>query len=246
MSDPHIVVASQPRYLPSCAYLHRALLADAFVYLDTVQFTPRDWESRNRIKASAGPAWLTVPVVHVSRRQRVADTVIDDTQDWRRRHLRSLELSYRRAPFFEEVFALVREVLERPWARLLDLNATLVEALLGYLGVSARFVVGSTLGPIDATGQELLLELCRRLDAHLYLSGPLGRDYLEPSRFREQKIGLAFHDYVPAEYPQLFGGFVPNLSAVDLLFNCGRASLSHIERGNVTRADLLRQAVEAG
>jgi WbqC-like protein family len=245
MPEPRIVVASQPRYLPSCAYVHRMLLADVFVYLDTVQFTPRDWESRNRIKTAAGPAWLTVPVVHVSREQRVGETTIDDTQDWRRRHLRSLELSYRRAPHFDEVFALVRGVLERPWPRLLDLNVALADALLGYLGAALRWVLASSLGATEATGQALLVELTRRAGGTLYLSGPLGRNYIKPAEFQAQGLALAFHDYVPAEYPQLFGAFVPNLSALDLLFQCGRDSVRLIAQGNVTRADVARLAAEA-
>lgn len=244
MRERRIVVASQPRYLPSCGYLHRMLLADVFVYLDTVQYTPRDWENRNRVKSSGGPLWLTVPVVHTHRGQRILETVIDNSQDWTRKHLRALELNYRRAPHFDEVLPVLSRILERRWELLWELNVTLVDALLGFLGERVHWVRASELGPETATGQEFLIALCRRAGGDTYLSGPLGRNYIDAARFRAEGLGLAFHDYRPAPYAQLYGPFVPNLSAVDLLFNCGRASLAVLRTGNVTRADLARAALE--
>jgi hypothetical protein len=238
------VVASQPRYLPSAAYLHRMLLADVFVYLDAVQYTPRDWENRNRIKAAGGPVWLTVPVVHKNREQTVLETEIDNSQDWSRKHLRALELNYRRAPHFDEVFGLVAPLLSRRWKLLWELNLALVDALLGFLGRRAEWVQASSLGVETARGQELLIALCRKLESQLYLSGPLGRNYIEPERFRGAGLGLAFHDYVAAPYPQLHGAFLPNLSAIDLLFNCGRDSLAVIEAGHGGRADVATSAIE--
>jgi hypothetical protein len=240
MREPRIVVASQPRYLPSAAYLHRLLLADVLVYLDTVQYTPRDWENRNRIKSPSGPLWLTVPVVHTTREQTIVETEIDPAQDWGHRHLRALELNYRRAPYFGEVFGLVESLFSRRWTMLWELNLAVTDALVGYLGRRAEWVRASTLGVEAVRGQELLVALCGKVQGELYLSGPLGRNYIEPGRFRESGLTLAFHDYVPAPYPQLHGEFLPSLSVIDLLFNCGRGSLAVIEAGHGGRAVLAR------
>ena len=232
------MVASQPRYLPSAAYLHRMLLADVFIYLDTVQYTPRDWENRNRIKSVTGPVWLTVPVIHQRREQTIIETEIDPAQDWGRRHLRALELNYRLAPWFDEVFGLVEPLLSRRWTMLWELNLAVTDALLGYLGRRAEWIRASALGAEGARGQDLLIALCGKVQGDLYLSGPLGRNYIEPDRFREAGLGLAFHDYAPARYPQIHGEFLPNLSAIDLLFSCGRGSLGVIEAGHGGRAAL--------
>jgi hypothetical protein len=244
VGEPRIAVVNQPRYLPSCGYLHRMRLADRFVYLDTVKYSPHDWENRNRIKTAAGPTWLSVPVRQVSVAQRIADTTIDD-RGWRRRHLTALELNYRRAPYFDWLFPALQGVLERPWTHLAELNLALTDALLARLGWTVPWVRASDLGVSGLSGQQLLMALCREVGADVYLSGPLGRDYLEPAGVREAGLGLAFHDYVPPEYPQRFGPFVPNLSAVDLLFNCGPESAERISLGNASRADVLRLAMEA-
>jgi len=244
MPEPRIAVVNQPRYLPSCGYLHRMRLADQFIYLDIVKYSPHDWENRNRIKTASGPSWISVPVRQVALEQRIADTTIDD-RGWRRRHLTALELNYRRAPYFDWLFPALRAVLELPWTHLAELNVALTEALLARLGWTVPCVRASELGVTGLTGQRLLIALCHKVGADVYLSGPLGRDYLEPARVREAGLGLAFHDYVPPEYPQRFGVFVANLSAVDLLFNCGPESAERITRGNVSRSDVLRLAVEA-
>lgn len=244
MPEPRIVVINQPRYLPSCGYLHRMRLADQFVYLDSVKYSPHDWENRNRIKTARGPQWVSVPVRRVALEQRIADTTID-ARGWARRHLRAVELNYRRAPHFDALYPLLRGVLERPWARLVDLNLCLTDALLGYLGWQAPWVRASELGVEGLRGQDLLIALCHKVGADVYLSGPLGREYIAPARFREAGLGLTFHDYRPPVYPQLFGDFMPNLSALDLLFNCGPEAAERMCRENTTRAEVLRAAAEA-
>lgn len=238
-----MVVISQPRYLPSCGYLHRAYLADLFIYLDIVQYTPRDWENRNRIKGPNGAQWLSVPVRYTSRDQRILDAQID-SRGWVHRHLRTLELNYRRAPYFEQVYRVVRPVFEKPWGKLWELNVALTGALLELLGWSVPWVCASEIDVGARKGQELLIALCHKAGARVYLSGPLGRNYIEPLRFRESGLGLVFHDYHSPVYPQLFGAFVPKLSAIDLLFNCGPESAARIVQGNMTSDEVVRLGQE--
>jgi hypothetical protein len=72
---------------------------------------------------------------------------------------------------------------------------------------------------------ELVLALCRAAGATTYISGPFGRDYLHERLFQEARIKIVYHEYCHPSYPQVWGGFEPYMSAVDLLFNCGPASI---------------------
>ena len=94
-----VVAIHQPQYLPWVPYFDKADQADVFVYLDNVRYDPRGIQNRNRIKTPRGAQWLTVPVAG-GRDQLICDLVIAD-EDWRQRHLRSLELNYFRAPHFQ-------------------------------------------------------------------------------------------------------------------------------------------------
>ena len=58
-----IISGHQPVYLPWLGLIHKAFLADVFVFMDDVQYLSQDWNNRNRIKNPQGKAiWLTVPV----------------------------------------------------------------------------------------------------------------------------------------------------------------------------------------
>jgi len=50
--------------------------------------------------------------------------------------------------------------------------------------------------------------------------------------FARRGVEVAWQDYVHPEYPQQFGAFVPYLSAIDLLLNCGEESRTILESGN--------------
>ena len=67
----------------------------------------------------------------------------------------------------------------------------------------------------------MLVSLCRTLKADQYLSGSGGKNYLDQGQFQQAGIELKYTEYQPQPYPQLWGEFVPGLSVLDLLFNCG-------------------------
>jgi hypothetical protein len=46
--------------------------------------------------------------------------------------------------------------------------------------------------------------------------------------FRNNQIEVSFQDFKHPQYPQCYGPFEPNMSIVDLLFNCGQESLAII------------------
>lgn len=226
------VAISQPRYLPALNYLQRILLVDKFVLLDTVQYTPRDWENRNLIRNWNGSQWLSVPISGHTRGRLLRDTTIDSSSSWQRQHCQALVHGYRKAPFF----SFMQDFLERTymtsqWDRLCDLNFFIIQEFLELLDKRCDFVWASEAGE-DGKGSELILNLCRRVGATTYVSGALGGDYLIPSQFESAGIELLFHDYDPQPYPQTHGEpFVPWLSAVDLFMNNGPGSLGILMRG---------------
>ncbi len=83
---------------------------------------------------------------------------------------------------------------------------------------------------VDGDRNERLVKICRALGASHYLSGNAARSYLDPKEFEENGIRVEFQNYQHPTYPQLHGDFVPYLSALDLLLNCGDGS-ARILRG---------------
>jgi hypothetical protein len=104
--------------------------------------------------------------------------------------------------------------------KLVDLNMATITHLLQHLQVRTRVVVLSELN-IRETGDRRLIEICKRLGASRFLAQGAARKYLDARLFREAGIALDFFTTPSPVYPQLWGDFIPNLSAFDLVFNCG-------------------------
>lgn len=214
----------QPNYVPWLGYFHKLAGADWFVHLDAVQL-PRgqSFAARNRIKTPSGVAWLTVPVSRPHGRDgRVlySEAGFADAR-WKDKHLKTVEMSYRRAPFFDEVLALYEAGLGAGTS-LVEVNLALVESFADYIGLTSTRVRLSQLLTDYGQKNELIADICRELGVTTYLSGTGGgREYADAELLEGRGIELRFDEFEPPEYPQLWGAFAPGLSILDALFNCG-------------------------
>ncbi|MBV8906704.1 MAG: WbqC family protein [Acidobacteriia bacterium] len=236
----------QPAYLPWPGYFHKMALSDVFIFFDTTQFEKNSFINRNRIKTPQGAAWLSVPV---NLRGHLAADILHTSiagQEWRNKHWRAIELNYRKAPFWS---CYSREIEKLYGACYTTIGELCFEQLLLFtklLGLSTRIVRASELGPFASHKQELVLDICKSVNAAVYISGALGKGYIAPETFLKEGISVYFQDYQPQRYHQLWSPeFVPNLSVVDLLFNEGPRSLTIILAGNATKTDLSNSAVYA-
>lgn len=231
-----IVSISQPAYLPWLGYFHRIAQSDLHIVLDHVQFERRSFTNRNRVRMSNGSCWLTVPVKTKGRFATlpIESVEIDDDTDWRTKHWKTLYHGYGKTPHFREHAAFFESVYRRPWRFLGDLCRETTGYLLAELGIGTPLLSSSEMSP-QGTKTDLLLDLCRKVGATTYLSGPLGRNYIREEIFDRAGIGVVYQGYRHPEYPQCRAKtFEPNLSVVDLLFNCGPRSLPILTSGQVS------------
>ena len=196
--------------------------------LDNVQYKKNEWQNRNR--GAAGPQWLTIPV---SGRfgQEIGELDIAQRENWQARHLKTLRTCYSRAPHFAETFSHYERIASRRWEKLADLNVQLLRDLVEQLNLETKILLASELGPLPDHRDERLIELCRKCGARNYLAGAGGRGYMELERYQAAGLDVIFQDYQHPAYPQLFGPFTPNLSVLDLLFNCGPTSMEILRGG---------------
>ncbi len=227
-----ILAVHQPQYLPWSGYLDKIDRADRFVLLDTVQFKKGEWQNRNRIKTAAGWQWLTVPILH-DHGQAIREVRIDPARDtWGRKHQEALRTNYAATPYYDWVRAALDPVWEGKWEWLAPLNRATVEALTGLLGITTPICPASELGETPEQPDERLIELCRRLGADTYLAGAGGGAYMELDRWEKAGIRVEVQRFIHPEYAQPFGDFLPAMSAVDLLCNCGPGALALLRSAN--------------
>lgn len=224
---PSIMAMHQPNYLPYLGYFHKMAHCDRFVLLDAVQF-PRgqSYANRNRVKTHNGTTWLTVPVSTPSgEKGKVPYTEVRIAGDkWKRKHLRTLQMNYKKAGHYEDVYPLVEEALETH-DDFTELNIALIRAVRDYLGIGTPLVRLSEL--LDEFGEktQLIVDISKALGTGVYLSGTGGgKDYNDKELLAEHGIELRYSTFEHPEYPQLWGDFESHLSVIDLLFNCGPES----------------------
>jgi hypothetical protein len=201
---------------------------DAFIFLDSVQFTRRDWRSRNRIKTPQGLQWLTIPVRQKGNFAAPIDAIEVADPAWSDKHLRSIEGNHRRSSGFAEGIGPVREayaaIAEQPMLSVV--NQTLTQMLCATLGITTPFFRDVDLLPrvmleaLEPTAR--LVALAAAMGATEYLSGPSARSYLDEAAFATEGIQVAWMSYAGLpEYPQLWGAFESAVSILDPLLNLG-------------------------
>jgi len=217
-------VILQPSFLPWRGYFHLVQKADIFVFYDCVQYDDRGWRNRNKIKTPQAAKWLTVPVNSRGCQTlgtKIADIPIVWDSPWPQKHVKTLQLSYGKAPFFRSYSELLGSIYERCDEKLADFTCASTELIARALGIKhTKFVRSSSL-PAEGTKTDRLLSLLRHLGATHYISGPSARSYIEVEKFSDARISVEFVDYQYEEYPQMYGKFIPDVSILDLLFNTG-------------------------
>lgn len=225
------VAIMQPTYLPWLGYFDMMNSVDMFVLLDNVQFEKKSWQQRNRIRSRRGELLLTIPVRTSGRfEQEIREVEIDPSTGFTRKHIRSIASSYQRAPHVDETLPQLAALIEKTSLPLSAFNEALIRCMADILQVPTMIVNGSSL---KATGNrtQLTVNQCLELGADHFLAAEGSRSYIsEETAFAKHGIAVEYHHFVHPTYPQLYGDFIPNLSAIDLILNCGRDAVRYLRR----------------
>lgn len=215
------VAIHQPNYLPWLGYFRKIAAADAFIFLDDVQFSKNSYINRVQIAGEAGPRWLTVPV-SVRLGMRI-DEVVPARADWRTAHLSTLRNAYRGAAHFRPVWRDVEALYAGAHgANMAAINRTLVEAVARHLSLDCEFHASSAFALGDAAGDVRLARLVAALDPRgTYLSGRGGAKYQDEATFRDAGLSLRYVDFQHPIYDQEREPFRPGLSVLDAAFHLG-------------------------
>jgi hypothetical protein len=217
-----IVSIRQPIYLPYLGFFKKIQSSDVFVFLDDVQYERGDFDNRNKIRTNEGFIWLTVPVYNKSG-QTFMEAKIVNSQNWSKKQINAIEINYRKAPYFEKYCKDVFSIFEKKFESLIDLNLEFIKYFMSVLDLKTKTIRSSKLG-ITYTKSERLLEICKRYRATVYLSGELGKNYLDERIFHDAGIKILYEKFQHPTYNQIHGSFIPNMSIIDLLFNEGDKS----------------------
>lgn len=208
MPQPPLSLVLPTAWLPSVEYF-ALLLSGASILIEVHESYPKQ-TCRNRcyVATSNKVMPLSVPVVKTYGNHTLTrDITLAMAEPWQRNHWRTIESAYRNAAWFIHYEAAFRQTFFQPYSTLVDMNSALILKLAGLMKVEVAF---------DFT-----------TDWKAFYGNALD---LRAS-FNEQEPIEGFSQVMFKPYFQCFAdryGFQPNLSIIDLLFNCGPESVSYL------------------
>ena len=226
------VAIMQPYFFPYIGYFHLMDSADTFVLYDNLQYTKRGWINRNRYLRSGSDATFTIPLRKASDYLNIDDREVASEFD-RGKVLNRIREAYRRAPFFDDAFAVFSECLAFEDKNLFRFIRNSLDSLRDHLEIATEIMTSSAVD-IDhsLTSEEKVLAICEELSAGTYINAIGGTDLYSPSSFAKRGIALRFIKSDALTYKQFDDGFVPWLSILDvMMFNSRERVIEIIRKG---------------
>tara|TARA_B100000029_G_scaffold488092_1_gene544261 strand:- start:1239 stop:1925 length:687 start_codon:yes stop_codon:yes gene_type:complete len=223
-----IAAIHQPAYFPYPGFFHKIQSSDIFVILDNAQYE-KHFTNRNKIIVPNGWTWISVPINKNHKFSSNKLVEINNDINWKKEHYAKISRSYRNTEYFSIYDGFLKELYERDWKFLSELNIEIILKIFEWLKIDVKVVKESELF-ITGTKSERLINCCKKINAEIYLSGVGGKNYIEKDTFLENQVQLLYQQYVPKPYTQRFSKiFIPDLSILDLLMNLGPNSINHIK-----------------
>lgn len=208
----------QPYLFPYIGYFQLIYAGDLFLIYDDVAYIKRGFVNRNNILSPSGVTRFTISVPGASLNKNFTD--LEFCSDVAKT-LKTLEHSYSKAPYFHDVFPIIRGALEFEDRSIASVCQKSYEDVFSYLGVEKQFKKTSELEyDRSVSARDRLIALCHQFGADCYINAAGGRKLYAKPDFSEKGIDLKFVDSLPIEYSQGGVGFVPNLSIIDVLMHC--------------------------
>lgn len=217
-----ILSIHQPNFIPWLGFFYKLKLSDSFVFLDDAQFSKNSFINRNKIRTPQGENWITLPVQSSGKfGQNINEVEITNYNVTKRKILSSIKMNYSKARYFSDYFGEFEDIFNKNEGNLSNLNIDLILLINKILNINTKVVLSSHLDNIQTNSTERLISICKKMNCSIYFSGFGGSKYQDENLFAENNIELKKTDFIHPLYPQLWGDFIPNLSVIDLIFNCG-------------------------
>lgn len=219
-----ILGSIQPSYLAWIPFFARMAVSDSFVFLDDVEYSKNSFHNRNKIRTLKDALLLTVPVLYKGNsKAKLCEIQPDYKQNWQVKHLKSIQMCYQKAPYFQELNTFLEFYYNTKWDSLADLNITFIDHLAQYIGLKVPCYRSSLLH-IEQEGNYKLVELCRQLKADSFIVKPGTEEYHPRQFFNDRQINFAYFTFNATPYPQCSKNFIPYLSILDFAMYLGKNS----------------------
>mgnify|MGYP001038531178 CR=1 FL=1 len=218
-----LVVIHQPDFMPYLGFFQRLITADIYIVLDNVQYVrgSRTQTSRDKIKALNGEKWINVGIQKPLYKSRIDEIYLLKDNSWKERSLNLIKENYRKADYFEEVYPYIEKLYSFECNKMVDFNMASINMLTELFGIENIEIKYASNLSVTGKSNELIINLVKTVGCHRYLSGVGAKNYYIPELYEQAGIEVIWQKFEHPVYKQQFGEFIPYLSSIDLLLNCG-------------------------
>lgn len=213
----------QPYFFPYLGYWQLMNAVDRYVVYDDVNFIKGGRINRNAILMDGKAHNINLPLLGASPNKLINEVGVNTNPQIQMKLLRTLEQSYKKAPYFAQVFPLLQEVITQQETNLGKYLKESFEIIGFYLGITTELILSSELEKdCSLKAHDKVIAIVKLLGGDEYYNSVSGIPLYEPHRalFEENGIQLRFPKMRDIAYPQFKNEFVAYLSIVDvMMFN---------------------------
>lgn len=211
----------QPYLFPYIGYFQLIASVDTFVLYDDVNYIKKGWINRNNILVNGQAHLFSIPLKDASQNKLINQIEIGGNAGWQSDLIRTIELSYKKAPYFSDVFPMISEILLQDEMNLARFIAFSLQKICNYLSIPTQIMVSSQIRKDNGLkGQGKILAICKALGANEYVNAIGGKELYDRDSFSAAGIALHFVQSKPIIYAQFKNEFIPWLSIIDvMMFN---------------------------
>jgi len=232
-----IAAIHQPSFFPWLGFFNKIVRSDVFVILDNVQYPKKggNWSNRVKIILGGKGEWVTMPINRsYSGMKDVNEIEIDNSRSWNQKMLKTISVNYGKAKFFVEMYPIAEKLLRSPGENLAEYNLTVIHEFCKLLKIdTSHFNRGSAMN-VSGNSTDLLVSIVNEAGCNAYMCGGGASKYQEDEKFKRNNIELIYQNFKHPVYDQFnTSEFVPGLSVLDALMNCGSEKTSQLIKGEV-------------
>lgn len=223
-----ILSGHQPNYLPYAGLIGKIMMSDKFIYVTKVQYERKSWQNRNRVRSVDGEVLLTVPTLKKGKfDQLICDVEINNDINWRKKHFNSIRLNYKNSKFYNVYIDFFENLYSKDWTNLCELDIYIMNYILKELDIKTEILYDKDF-TFEGKKTNFLTDMCKKTNCETYLSNKGSENYVDLSVFLNENLNHIYMNYIGQEYKQCFRNFVPYLSIIDMMFNCGTIKCKEI------------------
>ena len=208
----------QPYFIPYIGYWQLMNAVDKYIVYDDVNFIKGGLINRNRILVNGEPKYFNIPRLGASQHKLINEVEVNHNEKLKNKNMRVIEGAYQKAPYYEEVKALLEEIMNGEQKSISDFILNSFKIINKYLGINTELILSSTLDKdCSLKGQDKVLSICELLGATEYYNAIGGQELYSFEEFKKHGISLKFLDTGAIEYKQFGNEFQSNLSIIDMM-----------------------------